>query len=507
MITGKIKNQVDAVWKIFWEGGITNSIDVLEQMTYLFFMKMLDDNQTRLENDYRQMMFGSGEAIEVDLPNAVFKKGNWKNPETEREVPYESLRWSRFSQMTPEQMLKTVRDDVFVFIRTMSDSKTSAYTRFMQNAVFLIQQPRMLQRLVTSISEIEMQNRDTMGDTYEYVLGKMAESGTNGQFRSPRHIIRMMVELMKPTLEDRICDPALGTAGFDVESAKYIMEHYKTLLTNKQAGKHFRTTMFNGFDTDQKMLRIAAMNLMLHGVEDPQISYRDSLSNDNNDTERYTLCLSNPPFSGSLDEEAVNSSLLTLTKTKKTELLFMSLFIRMLEVGGRCASIVPDGVLFGTSKAHIALRKELVDHQQLHAIISMPSGVFKPYAGVSTAVIIFTKTNHADTDKVWFYDMRADGFSLDDKRNQIDENDIPDIIARYHNLAGEADRTRKDQSFLVPVEEIRENDYSLAINKYKEVEREKVVYDAPEVILGRFEELQKSIAEDIETFKAKFMSK
>ena len=507
MITGKIKNQVDAVWKIFWEGGITNSIDVLEQMTYLFFMKMLDDNQTRLENDYRQMMFGTGEAIEVDLPNAVFKKGTWKNPETEHEVSYESLRWSRFSQMTPEQMLKTVRDDVFVFIRTMSDSKTSAYTRFMQNAVFLIQQPRMLQRLVTSIGEIEMQNRDTMGDTYEYVLGKMAESGTNGQFRSPRHIIRMMVELMKPTLEDRICDPALGTAGFDVESAKYIMEHYKTQLTNKQAGKHFRTTMFNGFDTDQKMLRIAAMNLMLHGVEDPQISYRDSLSNDNNDTERYTLCLSNPPFSGSLDEEAVNPSLLTLTKTKKTELLFMSLFLRMLEVGGRCASIVPDGVLFGTSKAHIALRKELVEHQQLHAIISMPSGVFKPYAGVSTAVIIFTKTNHADTDKVWFYDMRADGFSLDDKRNQIDDNDIPDIIARFHNLAGEAERTRKDQSFLVPVEEIRENDYSLAINKYKEVEREKVVYDAPELILGRFEELQKSIAEDIETFKAKFMPK
>ena len=505
MITGKIKNQVDAVWKIFWEGGITNSIDVLEQMTYLLFMKMLDDNQTRLENDYRQMMFGSGEAIEVDLPNAVFKKGNWKNPETEREVPYESLRWSRFSQMTPEQMLKTVRDDVFVFIRTMSDSKTSAYTRFMQNAVFLIQQPRMLQRLVTSISEIEMQNRDTMGDTYEYVLGKMAESGTNGQFRSPRHIIRMMVELMKPTLEDRICDPALGTAGFDVESAKYIMEHYKTQLTNKQAGKHFRTTMFNGFDTDQKMLRIAAMNLMLHGVEDPQISYRDSLSNDNNDTERYTLCLSNPPFSGSLDEEAVNSSLLTLTKTKKTELLFMSLFIRMLEVGGRCASIVPDGVLFGTSKAHIALRKELVDHQQLHAIISMPSGVFKPYAGVSTAVIIFTKTNHADTDKVWFYDMRADGFSLDDKRNQIDENDIPDIITRFHNLTGEQERSRKDQSFLVPVEEIRENDYSLAINKYKEVEREKVVYDAPEVILARFAKLQEEINEAMNDFKTKYM--
>ena len=505
MITGKIKNQVDAVWKIFWEGGITNSIDVLEQMTYLFFMKMLDDNQTRLENDYRQMMFGSGQAIDVDLPNAVFKRGMWKNPETEREVAYEQLRWSRFRQQTPEQMLQTVRNDVFVFIKTMSDSKTSAYTRFMQNAVFLIQQPRMLQRLVTSISEIDMTNRDTMGDTYEYVLGKMAESGTNGQFRSPRHIIRMMVELMQPTLSDRICDPALGTAGFDVESAKYIMEHYKAELTNKQTGRHFRTTMFNGFDTDQKMLRIAAMNLMLHGVEDPQISYRDSLSNDNNDTERYTLCLSNPPFSGSLDEEAVNPSLLTLTKTKKTELLFMSLFLRMLEVGGRCASIVPDGVLFGTSKAHIALRRELVDHQQLHAIISMPSGVFKPYAGVSTAVIIFTKTNHADTDKVWFYDMRADGFSLDDKRNPTDQNDIPDIIARYHNLAGEAERTRKDQSFLVSVEEIRENDYSLAINKYKEVEREKVVYDAPEVILGRFEQLQSEINEAVLEFKTKYL--
>ena len=505
MITGKIKNQVDAVWKIFWEGGISNSIDVLEQMTYLFFMKMLDDNQNRLESDYRQLMAGSGVTIDVDLPNAVFKKGMWHNPETDKDVPYEALRWSRFSQTTPEQMFQTVRNDVFPFIKNLSDSKTSAYTRFMSDAVFLIQQPRMLQRLVTSIGEIDMTNRDTMGDTYEYVLGKMAASGTNGQFRSPRHIIRMMVELMQPQLDDKICDPALGTAGFDVESAKYITKHFRNELTEKKKGKHFRTTMFNGFDTDTKMLRIAAMNLMLHGVEDPCISYRDSLSNDNNDTERYTLCLSNPPFSGSLDEEAVNPSLLLLTKTKKTELLFMSLFLRMLEPGGRCASIVPDGVLFGTSKAHIALRKELVEHQKLQAVISMPSGVFKPYAGVSTAIIIFTKTNNADTDKVWFYDMKADGYSLDDKRNEIADNDIPDIIQRFHNLESEESRTRKDQSFFVPADEIRANEYSLAINKYKEVEREKVEYEAPEVILSRFETLQNEINEAMNEFKSKYL--
>ena len=505
MITGKIKNQVDAVWKIFWEGGITNSIDVLEQMTYLFFMKMLDDRQLEQENTYRKMMFGSGEAIDFELPDAVFKKGMWHNPDTEKDVPYDKLRWSRFSQTTPEQMYQTVRNDVFPFIKTLNSSETSAYTRFMSDAVFLIQQPRMLSRLVAQINDIPMSDRDTMGDAYEYVLGKMAASGTNGQFRSPRHIIRMMVELMQPSVDDRICDPALGTAGFDVECARYVKKHYSSQLANVKIGKHFRTTMFSGFDTDTKMLRIAAMNLMLHGVEDPNISYRDSLSKDNTDEECYTLCMANPPFSGSIDEEAINPSLTVLTKTKKTELLFISLFLRMLEPGGRCASIVPDGVLFGTSKAHIALRKELVDHQKLHAVISMPSGVFKPYAGVSTAVLIFTKTNHADTDRVWFYDMKADGFSLDDKRNEIADNDIPDIIQRYHNLETEADRTRKDQSFFVPAQEIRDNDYSLAINKYKEVERERVVYDAPEVILGRFEQLQNEITEAMNEFKTKYM--
>ena len=499
-ITGKIKSQVDAIWMSFWTGGITNSIDVLEQMTYLFFMKMLDDAQ--LDKEAIAVKMGMGD---VELPDAVFKKGLWHNPDTDKDVPYKNLRWSEFRHFTPEEMFNTVRFDVFTFIKHLNDAKTSAYSRFMSDAVFLIQQPRTLVKVVEGINELDMNDRDTMGDVYEYVLGKMAASGTNGQFRSPRHIIRMMVELMQPRLDDRICDPAMGTAGFDVACAQYIKEHYQQELLKKPNSQHFRTKMFSGFDTDPKMLRIGSMNLMLNGVDDPDVRAQDSLSNQNTCEGYYSLIMANPPFSGTLDYEVVNDSLLTLTRTKKTELLFMSLFIRMLELGGRCASIVPDGVLFGTSTAHLALRKELVDHQHLQAIISMPSGVFKPYAGVSTAIIVFTKTNAQSTDRVWFYDMKADGFSLDDKRNGILDNDIPDIIERFHNLDGEADRTRKDQSFFVPAQEIRDNDYSLAINKYKEVEREKVVYDAPEVILGRFEQLQNEITEAMREFKTKYM--
>ncbi len=500
MITGKIKSQVDAIWMSFWTGGITNSIDVLEQMTYLFFMKMLDDAQLNQEATAVQLGMA-----DFEDPNAVFKRGKWHNPDTNKDVDYQSMRWSVFRQYTPEQMFDKVRFDVFPFIKNLNDEKTSAYSRFMEDAVFLIQSPRTLTRVVEGINELDMNNRDTMGDVYEYVLGKMAASGTNGQFRSPRHIIRMMVELMRPTLADLICDPAMGTAGFDVASAQYIKEHYVQELLKKQNSEHFRTKMFSGFDTDPKMLRIGSMNLMLNGVDNPDVRSQDSLSTQNTIEKYFTLILSNPPFSGSLDYEVVNPSLLTLTKTKKTELLFMSLFIRMLDLGGRCASIVPDGVLFGTSTAHIALRKELVDHQHLQAIISMPSGVFKPYAGVSTAIVIFTKTDSPSTDKVWFYDMRADGFSLDDKRNEIQDNDIPDIIHRFHHLDEEVSRTRKDQSFLVPVDEIRKNDYVLSINKYKEVEREKVEYDSTEVIQGRIEALESEIAAAINEFRTKFM--
>ena len=497
MITGDIKNQIDAIWDVFFSGGITNPMSVLEQMTYLFFMKMLDDAQIKKESE--------ANILGVKVPNPTFKEGMWHNPETDKDVPYNSLRWSVFSNMEATVMFNTIRNDAFVFIKNLSDGKSSAYSRFMRDAVFLIQNPRTLTKIVDGVDGLDMNNRDAMGDVYEYILGKMAASGNNGQFRTPRHIIRMMVELMQPTLKDEICDPAMGSAGFIVESAKYIAETYKQDLLKKENAEAFKGKMFHGFDTDSTMLRIGAMNLMLHGVEEPDVAYRDSLSSSNNDTEKYTLCLANPPFSGNVDSEDINKSLLAISNTKKTELLFVSLFVRMLQVGGRCASIVPDGVLFGNSKAHAALRKELVDHQRLQAVISMPSGVFKPYAGVSTAILIFTKTNAGGTDKVWFYDMRADGFSLDDKRTPIAENDIPDVVARFHNLKDEEARTRKEQSFLVPVDDIRTNDYDLSINKYNEVEKVKVEYEEPAVILGRIEALQNEITAAIAEFKEKYL--
>lgn len=497
MITGEIKTQIDNIWDTFWTGGITNSITILEQMTYLFFMKMLDDAQLQKESN--------AALLGVKVKDPVFEEGTWHNPETDKEVPFESLRWSVFKNYDATRMYNTIRNDVFPFIKNLNSGKSSAYSRFMENAVFLIQNERTLTKIVDGVECLDMNNRDTMGDTYEYILGKMAASGTNGQFRTPRHIIRMMVELMEPTLQDTICDPAMGSAGFIVESAKYIAENYKDELVKKENQEHYKSTMFNGFDTDATMLRIGAMNLMLHGVDAPNVKYQDSLSSSNTDENKYTLCLANPPFSGSIDYDDTSKSLLAITKTKKTELLFVSLFTRILQLGGRCASIVPDGVLFGNSTAHKAIRKELVEKQRLQAVISMPSGVFLPYSGVSTAILIFTKTNAGGTDKVWFYDMTADGYSLDQKRNEVEENDIPDIIARFKNLESEESRTRKDKSFLVPVQEIRDNDYDLSINKYKEIERVKVEYDAPEVIFKRIEDLQSEINEAMKEFRSKFM--
>ena len=485
MITGDIKNRIDGIWDTFWTGGITNSITILEQMTYLFFMKMLDDAQVKKE--------AAANMLGGTVKDPVFKEGFWHNPETDKDVPYANLRWSTFVDFEAERMFSTISKDAFAFIKNLNEGKESAYSRFMENATFLIPNPRTLTKIVDGVSNLDMNNRDTMGDVYEYVLSKMAASGNNGQFRTPRHIIRMMVELMEPTLRDVICDPAMGSAGFIVESAKYVSNRYKSELLKKENAEHYKNDMLHGFDTDQTMLRIGAMNLMLHGVDNPDIEYKDSLSTDNTDTEKYTLCLANPPFAGSIDNEAVSKSLLAITKTKKTELLFVALFTRMLAVGGRCASIVPDGVLFGNSTGHKAIRKELIEHQRLQAVISMPSGVFQPYSGVSTAILIFTKTNAGGTDKVWFYDMKADGFSLDQKRDEIKENDIPDVIARFKNLKVEESRSRKEQSFLVPVAEIIANDYDLSINKYKEVEREKVEYEKPEVIFGRIKGLEEEI--------------
>ena len=495
MITGDIKNRIDSIWDTYWVGGITNPMSVLEQMTYLFFMKMIDDAQLKKEAE--------ANILGVKITNPTFKDGMWHNPETDNDVPYNSLRWHVFKNMEATQMFNTIRNDAFSFIKNLNEGKSSAYSRFMRDAVFLIQNPRTLTKIVDGVDALDMNNRDAMGDVYEYILGKMAASGNNGQFRTPRHIIRMMVELMQPTLKDEICDPAMGSAGFIVESAKYIAENYKQDLLKKENAEHFKGKMFHGFDTDSTMLRIGAMNLMLHGVEEPDVAYRDSLSSSNNDTEKYTLCLANPPFAGSVDSEDINKSLLAITNTKKTELLFVSLFVRMLQTGGRCASIVPDGVLFGNSNAHVALRKELVENHTLRAVISMPSGVFQPYSGVSTAILIFTKTGAGGTDKVWFYDMQADGYSLDQKRTEVEENDIPDVVARFKNLEAEEQRTRKDKSFLVPVDEIRSNDYVLSINKYKEVEREAIEYEPTEVIMARIGQLENEIVAAFNDLKAR----
>ena len=480
MITGEIKNKIDQIWDTFFVAGVTNPITVLEQMTYIFFMKMLDDKQLQEEDNARDW--------EMEIKNPTFLVGQmWKNPETGAEVPYEDMRWSVFRHTGPENMFNMVRQNVFEFIKHIGTGEESAYSRYMKNAIFLIPNARTLTKVVDGVDALDMNNRDAMGDVYEYILGKMAASGTNGQFRTPRHIIRMIVELMEPTMKDYICDPAMGSAGFLVEAVKYIKENEGSAMYVAEEVHHMKTSMINGYDTDQTMLRIGAMNLMLHDVTAPELAWRDSLSEQNEDQSCYSLIMANPPFAGSLDKGNVNKKILAYANTTKTELLFLAQFVRSLELGGRCASIVPDGVLFGTSKAHVAIRKEIVDNQQLKAVISMPSGVFKPYAGVSTAVLIFTKTNCGGTDKVWFYDMKADGFSLDDKRSPINDNDIPDIIKRYHDVANETSRSRKDQSFLVPVEDIRQNDYDLSINKYREIERVKVEYEPVSDILNRLE--------------------
>ncbi len=488
MITGEIKNKIDQIWDTFFVAGITNPITVLEQMTYIFFMKLLDDKQLQEEENARD--WGA------EVQNPTFLDGQlWVNPEAvsdeeKKGVPYENLRWHVFKNFGSDNMFKIVRQSVFEFIKHIGTGEESAYSRYMKSAIFLIPNARTLTKVVDGVDALDMNNRDAMGDVYEYILGKMAASGTNGQFRTPRHIIRMIVEMMKPTPKDYICDPAMGSAGFLVEAVKYIKENYGTAMYAAEEVHHMKTSMINGYDTDQTMLRIGAMNLLLHDITAPELAWRDSLSEQNDDQSCYTLIMANPPFAGSLDKGNVNKKILAYANTSKTELLFLAQFVRSLEVGGRCASIVPDGVLFGTSKAHIAIRKEIVDNQQLKAVISMPSGVFKPYAGVSTAVLVFSKTNSGGTDKVWFYDMKADGFSLDDKRSPISENDIPDVVSRYHNLKAEESRSRKEQSFFVPVEEIRQNNYDLSINKYKEIEREKVEYEPVADILTRLEKTE-----------------
>ena len=481
MITGELRSKVDKIWETFWTGGITNPLEVIEQFTYLLFIKGLDDKEKTKETEAAFLGIGF---------NGIFPSDK------------QHLRWSKFKDMEAAEMYKVVQEEVFPFIKNLHGNNDSAYAKYMGDAIFKIPTPLMLSKIVDGINNINMDGKDTKGDLYEYLLSKVATAGTNGQFRTPRHIIDMMVKLMKPTPEDVIVDPAAGSAGFLVSAQQYLRENHADLFLVQGLKQHFNNHMFYGFDMDRTMLRIGAMNMMLHGVDNPNIEYKDSLSEVNTDREKFTLVLANPPFKGSLDYEAVSADLLKLTKTKKTELLFLALFLRILKNGGRAASIVPDGVLFGSTGGHKSIRQEIVDNHKLEAIISMPSGVFKPYAGVSTAIMIFTKTGGGGTDKVWFYDMKADGYSLDDKRNPIEANDINDIIARFNNLDGENNRKRTEQSFFVPVEEIRSNDYDLSINKYKEIEYEEVKYDAPGVILERIKGLEEEIAEGIKDLES-----
>ena len=499
MITGAIKNKVDKIWTDIWAGGITNPLTVIEQLTYLMFLRSLDEKELEIE----------------ELENLTEEKMDHIFPAS---AAGQSMRWSKFKNNDPRDIYDVMSQRVFPAIKNMKHGRlpdfdergelieisdgnengeqgNTAFARYMEDAMFLIPTPQILQKIITGLEDLyehDISDLDMQGDLYEYMLGKLATAGQNGQFRTPKHIREMMVELLQPTPDDTICDPACGTAGFLVSASEYIRRHYEDTMTNEQ-WEHFAKGAFTGFDTDRTMLRISAMNLMLHSITNPEIDYQDSVSKQNQISERYTICLANPPFKGTVDAESINDDLKAVTNTKKTELLFLALFLRMLKKGGRCACIVPDGVLFGSSKAHKSIRKELVENHQLQAVISMPSGVFKPYAGVSTAVLVFTKTGAGGTENVWFYDMKADGFSLDDKRSEVADNDIPDIINRFHHLEQETERTRTEQSFFVPKKEIAENDYDLSINKYKKVEYVPVEYPPTTEILADLNELEMEI--------------
>ncbi len=492
MLTGELRNKIDRLWETFWTGGITNPLDVVEQMTYLMFIHDLDETDN----------LRAKESAMLGLPYESIFTGEVRIGE--RMVAGEQLKWSRFHDFPAGKMYTVVQEQVFPFIKGLHSDKDSAYAKYMGDAIFKIPTPLMLEKIVTAMDEIYAQmeqahSADVRGDIYEYLLSKIATAGVNGQFRTPRHIIRMMVELTDPKADDVICDPACGTAGFLVSAGEYLKERRKEeIFFNREKKDHYMNHMFHGFDMDRTMLRIGAMNMMTHGIDNPFIEYRDSLSDQNPDRDKYSLILANPPFKGSLDADIVSTDLLKLCKTKKTELLFLALFLKMLKVGGRCACIVPDGVLFGSSKAHKDIRREIVENNRLEAVISMPSGVFKPYAGVSTAVLVFTKTGHGGTDEVWFYDMKADGFSLDDKRSAVKENDIPDIVARFHAREAECERKRTEQSFLVPKQEIVDNGYDLSINKYKQVEYKPVEYPPTSEILAELKELEQEISQVLE---------
>ena len=504
MLTGDIRNQVNAIWDAFWAGGISNPMEVLEQITYLLFIRRLDDAHTLEES--KALLLGKPMAKRI-FPEGADAKGR----------PYDELRWSRFKNFAPAEMHTVVGEHVFPFLRSMGGDG-STYSQHMKDARYTVPTSSLLDRVVQMLDRVPMDDRDTKGDLYEYLLSKIAAAGQNGQFRTPRHIIKMMVALTQPTPKDSICDPASGTCGFLVAAGEYLRDQYPNLFNDPVAREHFHHGMFHGYDFDNTMLRIGSMNMALHGVDNPDIRYKDSLAQDHaGDEEKYSLILANPPFAGSLDYENTAKDLQAIVKTKKTELLFLALFLRLLKPGGRAAVIVPDGVLFGSSKAHKALRQMLVEEQKLDGVISLPAGAFKPYAGVSTAILLFTKTNSGGTDHVWFYDMEQDGWSLDDKRQPLlDEdklgpnparplseaehvkNNLPDVLARW-GLRDGAERInpRTAQSFCIPKADIAAQGYDLSINRYKEVVHETVEHEHPLDILVKLKKLELEIQGDM----------
>jgi type I restriction enzyme M protein len=500
MITGDVKTKIDRIWDSFWSGGISNPLEVMEQITYLLFIRRLDDLQTLEENKANR--------LKRPLERRVFPEG--ADPDGR---PYEDFRWSRFKNFAPAEMFTVVDRHLFPFLRTLGGDD-STYAHHMKDARFTIPTPALLAKVVDLIADVPMKDRDEKGDVYEYMLSKIASAGQNGQFRTPRHIIRLMVEMTAPRPTDVICDPASGTAGFLVAAGEYLRERHPEALRDEQLRAHFHGALFHGFDFDSTMLRIGSMNMLLHGVENPDIRYRDSLAQDHaGEEEKYTLVLANPPFAGSLDYENTAKDLLQVVKTKKTELLFIALFLRLLKAGGRAAVIVPDGVLFGSSKAHKTLRQILIEDQKLEGVVSLPSGVFRPYAGVSTAILLFTKTDSGGTDRVWFYDLQADGWSLDDKRaallsedklsatpqkalsaDEHGQNNLPDVLARWRERdRSERDRPRTAQSFCVPKADIAAAGYDLSVNRYKEIVDVEVAHRAPAEILADLAKLEREI--------------
>ncbi|MCL2321367.1 MAG: type I restriction-modification system subunit M [Oscillospiraceae bacterium] len=480
MLDSSIKSKIDGLWNSFWSGGISNPLTVIEQMSYLIFIKKYDDKELEKEKTSK----GMGKTYE-----SVLK---------------EEYRWHVFRNFNSDKLFTLFTNEIFPFMKKLT-------SKYLEDAIFLIQKPSLLYEAILTLDSINLSDSDIKGDLYEYLISKLSTSGVNGQFRTPRHIIRMMVELLDPGIDDKIIDPACGTAGFLVGSLEYILEKYtdKTVsmdgedfrrigdLLSEDDWEHFNEKMFFGNDFDKSMLRIASMNLDLHGVSMDNIRPIDSLSSSFEEENMYSLVLANPPFKGSLDENDINKSLVNMVRTKKTELLFLALMYRILDMGGKCACIVPDGVLFGSSKAHKDIRRILIEDCELQGVVSMPSGIFKPYAGVSTAVLLFQKGG--ETRKVWFYDMEADGYTLDDKRTPVEQNDIPDIVGAFKNCMKDKnlEPSKSDKWFFVDKGTIVENGYDLSINKYKEVEYEEKIYEDPKVKIKRILELEEEIIREL----------